>query len=77
MPPVHEHLEWYFLVFSDSKVDLGDLNGKTLGELARNFYYWLPKHLVAERIVKEKSCAKKEVYNLPVASPQLCSLQMW
>jgi len=55
-----EELEWYFLVFYDSKVDLGDLDGKTLEEMARNFYYWLPKHLAAQQNNKEKSCAKKE-----------------
>jgi hypothetical protein len=55
-----EELEWYFLVFYDSKVDLGDLDGKTLEEMARNFYYWLPKHIAAQQFNKEKSCAKKE-----------------
>jgi len=55
-----EQLEWYYLVFYDSKVDLGDLDGKTLEEMTKNFYYWLPKHLAAQHINKEKSCAKKE-----------------
>jgi len=49
-----EELEWYFLLFYDSKVDLGDLNGKTLEEIARNFYYWLPKHL-AVNVVRNTS----------------------
>jgi len=40
-----DELEYYFLVFYDSKVDLGDLDSKTLIEIAKNFYYWLPKHL--------------------------------
>jgi len=56
-----EQLEWYFLVFYDSKVDLGDLNGKTLEDITKNFYYWMPKHLAAQQYQqKEKSCAKKE-----------------
>lgn len=55
-----DELEYYFLVFYDSKVDLGDLDGKTLTEIARNFFYWLPKHLAAQQYSKEKSCAKKE-----------------
>jgi hypothetical protein len=56
-----EQLEWYFLVFYDSKVDLGDLNGKSLEDITKNFYYWLPKHLAAQQYQqKEKSCAKKE-----------------
>ena len=55
-----DELEWYFLVFYDSKVDLGDLDGKTLEEMARNFYFWLPKHLAAQHFSKEKSSAKKE-----------------
>jgi hypothetical protein len=55
-----EELEWYYLVFYDSKVDLGDLDGKTLEEMTKNFYYWLPKHLAAQHINKEKSSAKKE-----------------
>ena len=45
-----EQLEWYYLVFYDSKVDLGDLNGKTLQDITKNFYYWLPKHIAAQRI---------------------------
>jgi len=53
-------LEYYFLVFYDSKIDLGDLDGKTLTEIAKNFYYWLPKHLAAQQYSKEKNCAKKE-----------------
>ena len=55
-----DELELYFLTFYDSKVDLGDLNGKTVEEIARNFYYWLPKHLSAQQVSKEKSSAKKE-----------------
>ncbi len=47
-----------FRTFYDSKIDLGDLNNKTIEEIARNFYYWLPKHLAAKQ--KEKSSAKKE-----------------
>ncbi|MGZ4001658.1 MAG: hypothetical protein ACXVIY_13545 [Mucilaginibacter sp.] len=47
-----EELEWYFLVFYDSKVDLGDLDGKTLEDLSRNFYYWLPKHLAAQEVIR-------------------------
>ncbi len=45
-------LEWYFLVFYDSKVDLGDLDGKTLEDTAKNFYFWLPKHLAAQQSEK-------------------------
>lgn len=55
-----DELEYYFLMFYDSKIDLGDLDGKSLTETARNFYYWLPKHLAAQQYNKEKSCAKKE-----------------
>jgi hypothetical protein len=56
-----EQLEWYFLVFYDSKVDLGDLNGKSLEDITKNFYYWMPKHLAAQQYQqKEKNCAKKE-----------------
>lgn len=47
-----------FEVFYKSKIDLGDLAGKTAEDVARNFYYWLPKHLAARQ--KEKTCAKKE-----------------
>ena len=50
-----DELEWYFLVFYDSKVDLGDLDGKTLEEMARNFYFWLPKHLAAQEVVHTKN----------------------
>ena len=55
----------YFKIFYDSKIDLGDLNNKTIEEIARNFYYWLPKHLAARQKEKEKSCAKKESYGRP------------
>jgi Tol biopolymer transport system component len=55
----------FFKTFYDSKIDLGDLNNKTLAETARNFYYWLPKHLAAGQNEKEKSCAKKESYHQP------------
>lgn len=44
-----EEIERYFLVFYDSKVDLGDLNGKTLEDIAKNFYFWLPIHLAAQK----------------------------
>jgi len=47
-----EDMEWYFLVFYDSKVDLGDLDGKTVEDIAKNFYYWLPKHLAAQQSTK-------------------------
>jgi len=47
-----DELEWYFRVFYDSKVDLGDLDGKTLEDLTKNFYYWLPKHLAAQQYEK-------------------------
>ena len=40
-------IENYFQMFYDSKIDLGDLDNKTTGDVARNFYYWLPKHLAA------------------------------
>ncbi|WP_426671353.1 hypothetical protein ACPPVU_08960 [Mucilaginibacter sp. McL0603] len=50
-----EQLEWYFLVFYDSKVDLGDLNGKTLEDITKNFYYWMPKHLAAQRVIRDTS----------------------
>jgi hypothetical protein len=53
----------FFKTFYDSKIDLGDLNHKTPAETARNFYYWLPKHLAAEQPGKEKSCAKKESFH--------------
>ncbi|ASU33160.1 hypothetical protein [Mucilaginibacter xinganensis] len=53
----------FFETFYNSKIDLGDLNNKTIEEIARNFYYWLPKHLAA--VQKEKSCAKKESYSRP------------
>jgi len=47
-----DDLEHYFRVFYDSKVDLGDLDGKTLEDLTKNFYYWLPKHLAAQQYEK-------------------------
>lgn len=50
----------YFKTFYDSKIDLGDLDNKTIEQIARNFYYWLPIHLAAGQKQKEKSCAKKE-----------------
>jgi predicted transcriptional regulator len=56
-------IEDFFKIFYDSKIDLGDLNNKTLAETARNFYYWLPKYLAAEQREKEKSCAKKESFH--------------
>lgn len=56
----------HFSTFYRSKIDLGDLNNKTLADTARNFYYWLPKHLLAKW--KEKNCAKKE-RGSPVALP--------
>jgi hypothetical protein len=56
----NSNIESFFKTFYDSKIDLGDLNNKTLPEIARNFYYWLPKHLAALHPEKEKSCAKKE-----------------
>ena len=68
-----DELELYFLVFYDSKIDLGDLNGKTLPEITRNFYYWLPKHLAAQQFAKEKSCAKKE--NVPQSRGVAAALQ--
>lgn len=49
-----------FTNFYDSKVDLGDLNHKSIAEIARNFYFWLPKYLALDQKEKEKSCAKKE-----------------
>jgi hypothetical protein len=55
----------FFKVFYDSKIDLGDLNNKTPAETARNFYYWLPKHLAAEQREKEKNYAKKESVRQP------------
>ncbi len=56
-------MQQLFKTFYNSKIDLGDLNNKTIEEIARNFYYWLPKHLAAAE--KEKSCAKKESYGQP------------
>ncbi|MCO5945717.1 hypothetical protein [Mucilaginibacter flavidus] len=50
----------HFKTFYDSKIDLGDLDNKTIEQIARNFYYWLPIHLAAGQKQKEKSCAKKE-----------------
>ncbi|MDF2433218.1 MAG: hypothetical protein JWP44_2849 [Mucilaginibacter sp.] len=55
-------MHYYFETFYQSKIDLGDLNNKTIEDIARNFYYWLPKHLAAAQREKEKSCAKKESY---------------
>ena len=62
-------LHHYFRIFYDSKIDLGDLDNKTLAETAKNFYYWLPKHLAAQN--KEKSCAKKESAYRPGAAHPL------
>jgi len=59
-----DELEYYFLVFYDSKVDLGDLDGKTLPEIARNFYYWLPKHLLAQRVVRNMSDVIRDQSNV-------------
>ena len=56
----NSEIESFFKTFYDSKIDLGDLDNKTLPEIARNFYYWLPKHLAALHPEKEKSFAKKE-----------------
>ncbi len=56
----NEGIAAFFKTFYDSKIDLGDLNNKTIEEIARNFYYWLPKHLSATG--KEKSSAKKESF---------------
>ena len=56
-----EQLEWYYLVFYDSKVDLGDLNGKTLQDITKNFYYWLPKHLAAQQFGKTGTNASRGV----------------
>ena len=50
----------HFKTFYDSKIDLGDLDNKTIEQIARNFYYWLPIHLAAAQKQKEKSFAKKE-----------------
>lgn len=61
----------HFKTFYDSKIDLGDLNNKTIEEIARNFYYWLPKYLAAGQKDKEKSCAKKESYGRPVKEQPL------
>lgn len=60
-----------FETFYNSKIDLGDLNNKTIEEIARNFYYWLPKYLAAAQKEKEKSCAKKESYNRPISGQPL------
>jgi len=65
-----DELEYYFLVFYDSKVDLGDLDGKSLTEIARNFYYWLPKHLGANVIrntsdvIRDQSNVKRKTSNV-------------
>jgi hypothetical protein len=64
----NERTAAFFKTFYDSKIDLGDLNNKTLAEIARNFYYWLPKHLVATG--KEKSSVKKESFRSPVGNKQ-------
>ncbi|MDB5144752.1 MAG: hypothetical protein JWQ66_3465 [Mucilaginibacter sp.] len=58
-----EQLEWYYLVFYDSKVDLGDLNGKTLEDITKNFYYWLPKHLAAQAVVRNTSDVVRNTSN--------------
>jgi len=64
----NEGIAAFFKTFYQSKIDLGDLNNKTTAEIARNFYYWLPKHLAATG--KEKSCAKKESFRKPyIAEP--------
>jgi hypothetical protein len=55
----------FFKIFYDSKIDLGDFDNKTTSEIARNFYYWLPKYFAAGQREKEKSCAKKERYHSP------------
>jgi hypothetical protein len=60
----------FFKTFYDSKIDLGDLNNKALAETARNFYYWLPKHLAAGQFEKEKRCAKKESFHRAGMQPQ-------
>jgi hypothetical protein len=44
-----DEIESYFRTFYDSKIDLGDLDHKTLEDTAKNFYYWLPKHLAAQQ----------------------------
>jgi hypothetical protein len=58
-----------FKTFYNSKIDLGDLNNKTIEEIARNFYYWVPKYLAAGQ--KEKSCAKKESSGRPAKEQPL------
>ncbi len=47
-----DETEHYFRTFYDSKIDLGDLDGKTLEDITKNFYYWLPKHLAAQQGAK-------------------------
>jgi len=59
----------HFKTFYDSKIDLGDLDNKTIEQIARNFYYWLPIHLAAGQKQKEKSCAKKENHTRPNEQP--------
>jgi hypothetical protein len=60
----NDELEYYFLVFYDSKVDLGDLDGKTTTEIAKNFYYWLPKHLAAQSVVRNTLDVVREASNV-------------
>jgi hypothetical protein len=75
-----EELEWYFLVFYDSKVDLGDLNGKTIADIARNFYYWLPKHLAAQSVSKTYDVKRTTLNGTPTrgvaAAMQFTDVQM-
>jgi len=59
-------MQHYFQIFYNSKIDLGDLTNKKIEEIARNFYYWLPKHIAANKPQKEKNCAKKESFTAPV-----------
>jgi hypothetical protein len=70
-----DELELYFLVFYDSKVDLGDLNGKTVEEIARNFYYWLPKHLAAQQVIEKRSFAPRQSPGAPPIRGVAAALQ--
>ncbi|MBK0378609.1 helix-turn-helix domain-containing protein [Mucilaginibacter segetis] len=61
----------FFKTFYDSKVDFGELDGKTLTDIGKNFYYWLPKHLAAQPSApNKKGCVKKQNNYQPKTAQQ-------
>jgi len=70
-------LDQFFEVFYHSKIDLGDFNQMAVADIARNFYYWLPKHLAANK--KEKNVAPKKEKGAPLkgvaAALQMAAVQ--